>query len=143
MAQDKPVAKPDLERTTSKSPAQLSFERMPGSRETKDSQKNTKPAGHEVTGHTPRAAADRKGVVGYLSESEVTDLTAIAAAQNSSLTRYVSKLLAEHVAANPDLVEKGMPIIEGGRRVPYRTRRQELEEEVVQLRTQLISVNPS
>lgn len=90
-----------------------------------------------------RRSGERKGVVGYLSESEATDLAAIAAAQNSSLTRYVSKLLAAHVSANPELAEQGRPIVEAGKRVPYRTRRQELEEEVGRLRAQIGSVNPN
>ncbi|CAB3802545.1 hypothetical protein LMG28614_05637 [Paraburkholderia ultramafica] len=87
--------------------------------------------------------AGLKGVVGYLPEDQVEDLTAIAAAVDFGLTDYVSRLIAEHVAANPELVAKGREMLATGYRAPRRPRRTiELEEENARLRAALLSVNP-
>ncbi|MFL9935420.1 hypothetical protein P0D88_41485 [Paraburkholderia sp. RL18-103-BIB-C] len=87
--------------------------------------------------------AGLKGMVGYLSKVQVADLTAIAAAVDYGVTDYVSKLIAEHVAANPELVAKGREILATGQRPPQRSRRAvELEEENARLRAALQSVNP-
>jgi hypothetical protein len=88
--------------------------------------------------------AGMKGVVGYMPENQHADLAAIAAAHDLGLTDYVSKLIADHVAENPQLIEQGKAKLVNGYRAPQRSRRAvELEEENTRLRAALRSVNPN
>lgn len=109
--------------------------------------KDAKQAGTETAKRKKMPAstrAGRKAVAAYLTDAQREDFAAIAAAVNFGITNYASKLLADHIAANPELVAKGREKLANGECPPYQSRRvAELEEENAHLRKQLANSNPT
>ena len=85
---------------------------------------------------TPKYA-DKKGVNTYLPDEKAEALAAIALTQNLGMTKYIAQFLKAHIEANPNLIEAGKVKQAAGERVPYRTRRAELEVESRRLREEL------
>lgn len=109
-------------------------------------EKDAKRAGAETAkrksvARTPKYAG-KKGVLGYISQSQAQDLAAIALARGLSLVDCASKLFADYVTDNPKLAEEGKALQAAGTRTPYRTKRMILEEENLRLREQQNNPTP-